>query len=60
VLLVLVGVIETRGGEAVLIPVGVIALGGLCLRAQWKLTDLHLLAGGMAGVARMPMSPPRA
>lgn len=58
-LLGLVGVIETGGGEAVLISVGVIALGGLCLRAQWKLTELHLLAGEMAGVARTPMSPPR-
>ena len=58
-LLGLVGVTQTGGDEAVLISAVLIALGGLCLRAQWKLTELHLLAGEMAGVAQTPTSPPR-
>ena len=45
------------GGTAGLGPVvgnlGLLALAAMCVRAQWKLTEVHLLAREMAGVERM-------
>ncbi len=45
------------GGTAGLGPVlgnfGLMVLAAMCLRAQWKLTEVHLLAKEMAGVGRM-------
>ncbi len=32
---------------------GLLVLAGMCARAQWKLTEVHLLAREMAGVGRM-------
>ena len=43
----------TAGLASVLGNFGLIVLGVMCLRAQWKLTEVHLLAGEMAGVGRM-------
>ncbi len=44
------------GGAAGLGPVvgnlGLLALAALCMRAQWKLIEVHLLAREMAGVER--------
>lgn len=34
---------------------GLLALAALCLRAHWKLIEVHLLAREMAGVARISM-----
>ncbi len=45
------------GGSADLGPVAVnvalLLLAAMCLRAQWKLIEVHLLAREMAGVGRM-------
>ncbi len=45
------------GGTAGLGPVvgnlGLLALAAMCVRAHWKLTEVHLLAREMAGVERM-------
>jgi hypothetical protein len=45
------------GGTAGLGPVvgnlGLLALAALCVRAQWKLIEVHLLAREMAGVGKM-------
>ena len=45
------------GGTAGLGPIvgnlGLLALAAMCVRAQWKLTEVHLLAREMAGVERM-------
>jgi hypothetical protein len=45
------------GGAAGLGPVvgnlGLLALAAMSMRAQWKLTEVHLLAREMAGVERM-------
>ena len=45
------------GGSAGLGPImgnlGLLVLAGMCARAQWKLTEVHLLAREMAGVGRM-------
>jgi hypothetical protein len=45
------------GGAAGLGPVagnlGLLALAAMCMWAQWKLTEVHLLAREMAGVERM-------
>ena len=45
------------GGAAGLLPVlgnlGLLALAAMCMRAQWKLIEVHLLAREMAGVERM-------
>lgn len=45
------------GGTGGLGPVAgnlvLLALAAMCVRAQWKLTEVHLLAREMAGVGRM-------
>lgn len=45
------------GGTAGLGPVvgnlGLLVLAAMCIRAQWKLREVHLLAREMAGVERM-------
>jgi len=45
------------GGTAGLGPVvgnlGLLVLAAMCMRAQWKLSEVHLLAREMAGVERM-------
>ncbi|MCH7891091.1 MAG: hypothetical protein IH921_06270, partial [Gemmatimonadetes bacterium] len=39
----------------VALNVALLLLAAMCLRAQWKLTEVHLLAREMAGVGRMSL-----
>ena len=43
----------TAGLGLVVGNLGLLALAAMCIRVQWKLTEVHLLAREMAGVERM-------
>jgi hypothetical protein len=43
----------TAGLGPVVGNLGLLALAAMCVRAHWKLTEVHLLAREMAGVERM-------
>ena len=43
----------TTGLGPVLVNVALLVLAVMCLRAQWKLTEVHLLAREMAGLGRI-------
>lgn len=42
-----------RGLAPAVIDLGLMVLAAMCLRAQWKLTEVHMLAREMAGLSRM-------
>jgi hypothetical protein len=52
-ILLLVRLGGTVGPGPILGNLGLILLATMCLRAQWKLVEVHLLAREMAGVGRM-------
>ena len=43
----------TPGLGPVVVNVVVLVLAAMCVRAQWKLIEVHLLAREMAGLGRM-------